>query len=338
MVHGDPLVHVTRGPLVESVHTGHVAVTDAHGNLLYDAGDPAQVMFVRSAAKPLQAVPLIERGGAETFGLSDREIAVICASHNGEAEHLAAVSEILRKIGCDASKLQCGVHAPLHRPAAKELIRKGEQPGPLHNNCSGKHAGMLALAVLLEAPTDGYDQPDHPVQQRAKETIYGLAGLDPAEAVTATDGCGVPVFAMPLAALARAYARFGAPDALAPAAANACRRIVRALQRAPFHLAGTGRFDSELIRVTGGRIIGKMGAEGVFAMTIPDRRIGIALKIADGSERALYPAAVEVLAQLDALSPVELEQLQPFRRPSVLNRRGEPVGAIKPQIQLRARR
>lgn len=338
MVNGVPLVLVTRGQLVESVHLGHVAVADTAGRLKYFAGNPDMVTFARSTAKPLQAIPLIASGAAEKFALNDREIAVACASHNGEAAHVAVVNGLLHKIGLDASWLKCGVHEPFHRPAALELMRSGQQPGALHNNCSGKHAAMLALAVHLGAPLDAYDHPDHPVQLHARKAVYGMAGLDPDKAIMASDGCGVPVFAMPLNALARAYARFGAsapaPAQTADAAADACRRIIAALRREPYYLAGTDRFDSELIRATGGRIVGKMGAEGVYAAAVPERGLGIALKIADGSKRALYPAMVEVLCQLGVLRPEELEALRPFHRPPVLNRRGEPVGVLEPRFKL----
>lgn len=205
-------VHVTRGALVECVHRGHLAVADASGRLVRAAGEPQYVTYARSSAKPLQAVPVVASGAADRFGLTAPELALLCASHSGEPMHVQAVLRMLAKIGEDESALRCGAHPPYHKPSAAAIRQAGAAPTPVHNNCSGKHTGMLALAKQLGAPTDGYMRPDHPVQQAMLRAVAAFAGVSPEDVVLGTDGCGVPVFGLPLASLAAAYARLGAPN------------------------------------------------------------------------------------------------------------------------------
>lgn len=330
----DILVEVTRGGMVESRHRGHIAVMDYEGKLIASSGNPHYYTFARSAAKLLQAVPLLEAGGAERFGLNDAEIALSCASHSGEPLHTETALGLLGKAGLGESALHCGVQEPLYKPSADRLKEDGTVPSQLHNNCSGKHAGMLALARLLNVSTDQYTQPEHPVQRKMLKTVAELSGIPESSIALGTDGCGVPVFAMPLSALAFAYASIGRPDRLPASRAEACRRIVRAIRHQPYYVAGTDRFDTRLVEATSGRIIGKMGAEGVFAASVPELGIGLALKIEDGAERASYPAAAEALEQLDLLSPEELGRLKAYHQPPVPNRRGESVGVIRPVFRL----
>ncbi|SDD98972.1 asparaginase [Paenibacillus sp. UNCCL117] len=329
-----PFVAVTRGSLTESVHRGHLAAVDASGRLIAGAGDSRFYTYARSTAKPLQAIPLLEMGGAERYALTEPEIALICASHNGEPAHTQTALSILGKAGLDVSALDCGPQEPLLKREADKLKYDHMPATAIHNNCSGKHAGMLALARLMQASTHQYTRPEHPVQQKMLHAISEMCEVPVSDIQLGIDGCGVPVFAMELSALALGYAKLGRPDSLAPARAQACRLIVQAIGRSPFYLAGTDRFDTRLAEVTGGRIIGKMGAEGVFAAAIPAEGAGIALKLEDGAERALYPAAAEALLQLGFLTEEEAEKLRPYHRPDVVNRRGEIVGKLEPVIRL----
>ncbi|MDF2715898.1 MAG: putative asparaginase [Paenibacillus sp.] len=328
------LVRVERGPLTESVHQGHIAVVEAKGSLIAYAGDPGSVTFARSAAKPLQAVPVIEAGAAERFGLTGEQIALLCASHSGENEHVQTASDMLRKLGLAPDTLLCGPHYPFHEPTADRMKRVGEEPTRLHNNCSGKHAGMLALARIMDAPTGGYVSLDHPVQQAMLRAVADLAGIPSGRIHLGTDGCGVPVFGLPLDRLAYAFATLGSPARLDGPRASACRTILDAVRNHPHYIAGTDRFDTRLIQATGGRIIGKMGAEGVFALTVPGEGTALAVKIADGAQRALYPAVVEALIQLGWLKPDERAALASFHRPPVRNWSKDEVGAVVPDFKL----
>jgi L-asparaginase II len=330
------LVRITRGPLTESVHLGHLAVVDTKGSLTAAMGNPELVTFARSSAKPLQAIPVIESGAVEAFGLVPEEIALMCASHNGESRHVEAIERFLNKLGLSGAHLQCGPHYPYYEPAANRMKQTGEVPTTLHNNCSGKHSGMLALALRLGASPEGYMAPEHQVQQRMLEAVSAMSGVPAERIALGTDGCGVPVFGMPLAALARSFAALGRPDGLMhEARAAACRTLVAAIRRAPYFLAGTGRFDTRLVEVTEGRLVGKMGAEGVFAVTAPERGMALAVKVEDGAQRALYPAVVEALRQLDWLSDGELELLREFHTPPVRNWAGDIVGSVMPDFKLR---
>lgn len=330
----EPLIYFTRGTLAESIHQGHIAVVRSIGERLYSAGDPGHLTFARSAAKPLQAIPVLESGAAERFHFTDREIALLCSSHNGEPEHAETVAGLLSKLDLGPGFLKCGSHEPFSKQAADELKKHRKEPSALHNNCSGKHSGMLAMALMLEAPLDSYLEIGHPVQQRNLLTISSLSGVPKEEIGLGIDGCGVPVFALPLEKLALAYARFGDSGQLSEKQSEASQRILSAIRKEPFYLAGTDRFDTALVQVTNGRILGKLGAEGVFAVTVPDERLGIAVKIEDGNPRGLYPAVVETLRQLDLLTSAELQELEPFHRPVIRNWQGTVVGATVPSFTL----
>lgn len=328
------LVEVSRGEVTESVHRGHIAAMDSRGKLIAYVGNPQHYGYMRSAAKLLQVIPLLEARGDEQFGLTEAETALCCASHSGEPAHVNTALSILNKLGLGESALECGPQEPMYKPAADVLKQEGLQPSQLHNNCSGKHAGMLALAKAMDVSIEQYTRLAHPVQQKMLHTVANMCGV-PAESIKlGIDGCGVPVFAVPLASLAYAYARLGSPEELSPKRAAACRKIIQVICKHPYYVAGTDRFDTRLAEVTQGRIIGKMGAEGVYALTVPDRGIGVAVKIEDGAERALYPAAAEALMQLEAVTRKEADQLAEFHHPHVLNRRGEIVGVIRPAFQL----
>jgi L-asparaginase II len=317
-----PLAAVTRGAVVESVHRGRLAVCDPDGNVLEAVGDPEAYIYARSSAKPFQALPLVLSGAADAFGLTDRELAVACASHNAEEPHLAAVRFILEKAGLPEDDLQSGAHLPLYEPEADKLIRSGEEPRPLHSNCSGKHAGMLAVCVHEGYETATYRDPGHPLQRRILGLIAEVCGLREDEVLVAGDNCGVPAFALPLRSFATGLARVATGDALPDELAGAALRIKNAMREHPFLVAGTGRLDTELMDSTD--LLVKGGAEAVLAVGSQEGW-GLALKISDGSGRAVRPAALAALGGMGVEVPEAVS--------SVHGLHGEEVGEIGPWIQ-----
>jgi L-asparaginase II len=321
-------VLVRRGDRVESRHRVAYAIVDVGGRIHAAAGDPAQPVFPRSAVKPLQALALVESGAAERFGVGAAELALASASHGGEPMHVDAVRRWLARLGLDESALECGIHPPSHRPSADQLARAGQAPGPVHNNCSGKHAGMITLALHQEVPIEGYVRPDHPVQQRITQALANMAGLaqlPPPE----IDGCGMPTFAIPLRSLALAMARLGAPSELAPPRTAACDRIRSSMSAHPEMVAGSGRTVTAILEVVPDIVV-KSGAEGVYTAALPRHGLGLALKVEDGAERA---AEVAALALLDALGVIDARarsRLERFARPTLVNHGGTPVGRIEP--------
>jgi L-asparaginase II len=330
-------VQVTRGDLVESRHRLTIAVADATGRLVAWSGDPQTVTYWRSAAKFFQAVPLVADGAADAFGLGAEELALACASHNGEERHAALARGMLARAGAGEDDLVCGPHSSLAESVAKAMAARGERPTKAHNNCSGKHAGMIAAGRHAGWGSEGYHVPSHPVQRRCLDEVARWTGIPVDGIPHGTDGCGVPSFAVPVASMAAAYARLGAAVAgddvpTVPAASVAAvRRLVAAVRAHPYLLAGTGRLDTELLEATRGRIIAKVGAEGVYSATIPDMRIGLALKVEDGSTRAAVPA---LLALLDQVAPGVVPELREQRIPGVRNTLGQMVGALEPRIEL----
>ena len=333
-----PLVEVWRGDVVESVHHGAVAVADDSGRVIAAFGDPEVVTFLRSSAKPVQAMTMVASGAAKRFGLSDAEIAVVVGSHAGEAFHLEAVRSILQRIGLDEEALRCGTHAPFHRPTALRLRADGRAPTVLHNNCSGKHAGMLAQAVMLGAPIDTYLRESHPVQVRIREALARLCGLEPGAIRTAVDGCSAPTFAVSLRHAAMLFARLmrrgggAAEDA-------AVEHVVDAMRSHPEMVAGTDRLCSVLMALAGHGLIAKIGAEGFYCMALQGRKggIGIALKVADGDGRRARPAvAIETLRRLGVLGENQAAELRPRFCPDPVSRRGRRVGRLKTCFDLGA--
>ena len=306
------VIEVRRGDVIESLHKLHIAVVDGAGRLRAQAGDPAFLVFARSAIKPLQAVPLIEDEVADRFSFTEAELALCCASHSGEARHVTAVAGMLKKVGISEEALACGPHPPLGKQAALLLAQQQIEPTRVHNNCSGKHTGMLALARVHGWPLTGYHELDHPVQQRMLQELARWTEWPADDIAVAVDGCGVVTFAVPLERLARAFARFAADarrGALAPA------RIVQAMVRNPEYVAGTDRMCTELMRVARGRIFAKVGAEGVYCAGVPGAELGIALKVEDGATRAAEPALIAILKALNILSDDEVADLARFARP-----------------------
>ncbi len=336
-----PLVAIRRGGVVESVHHGAIAVVGESGRLLAATGDPTTVTFPRSAAKPVQVLPLLESGGAERFGLTGEEIAVMIGSHGGEPEHLEAVRSILRKIGLDEKDLQCGVHAPMHAPAARALRAAGRTPTVLHNNCSGKHAGMLALAVVLNAGAASYLDPDHPAQVRIRAAMGAFSGLREGALPAAVDGCSAPTYALPLDRAALMYARLLSPDGVPEAWRRAARGAVAAMRAHPFMVAGTDRLCTTLLEEAGASLVAKVGAEGFYGMGFvrEGRGIGIAIKIADGDTgRARNSAALRTLERLGALDPDRAVELRRRFVGALKNRRGIEVGGVETVFDLQMQR
>ena len=337
-----PLVEVRRGAITESRHRGHVVAVDGEGAVVARLGTPQTVTFLRSSAKPHQTIPLLVSGAAERFQFTDREIAIACGSHSGQPVHAETVAAMLRKIGLGADALRCGVHEPFDKQTAEEMRERGEQPSALHNNCSGKHAGMLALAVHLGAPTETYDQPDNPVQLAAVRTVSQFSGFPVEDIAVGVDGCGVPVFGLTVRAMALMYARLVAPPADFDAETKAaCRRVVAAMAAHPELVGGTReRFDTEVMRAASGRVVSKVGAEGVYtAGVLPceewPKGLGLAFKIEDGEDRRARPTvAIEALRQLGVLDEKALGALAPYSAFPINNHRGDRVGEIRPNFKL----
>ena len=322
-------VEVLRGDRVESVHRVDVALARPDGSVEALAGDADREVFVRSAIKPFQALPLVEEGAAERYGLGDRELALCCASHGGEAEHVALAASMLERLGLGEEALACGPHPPYYRDAARALEREGRSPSRLHNNCSGKHAGMLTLAAASGWPTAGYHEADHPVQRRVQEELARWTGVPAAEMGTAVDGCGVVTFGLPLGALALGFARLAEAggETGSPAA-----RILDAMGRHPFLVGGTDRLCTRLMEVTSGRVVAKVGAEGVYGALSRSTHEGIALKARDGATRAAEVALLWALEMRGLLEPGELEELKRWARPEIRNTRDEAVGSLRPAV------
>jgi L-asparaginase II len=336
------LAEVWRGPMVESRHRGHfVAVTGA-GRVVASLGHADMMAYLRSAAKPFQAVPLLVSGAADKFGFNEQEIALACASHNGEPLHTGTVAGMLRKLGLETHALRCGAHEPFNVDVTRALRASGRQPNVLHNNCSGKHAAFLALALHLNAPLATYDQPDNPVQQQVLAAIAHFAGMPAGEIILGTDGCGAPVFGLPLRVMALMFARLAAPPAdWDEPTRQACRRIASAMMNYPEAVGGRAeRLDTKIMQAAAGRLISKIGAEGVYtAGILPCAKwpegLGLAAKIEDGEDRRARPVVViEAMRQLGVLDEAALTSLAPYARLAIRNHRGDTVGEVRPTFEL----
>ncbi len=292
------LVEVTRGEKIESFHRGAVAVADAQGRIVLALGNVRRPIFPRSAIKPLQAIPLIESGAADALGLTDCELAVVCASHSGERVHLDAVRNILAKAGLDENDLACGAQWPLSERATRELERASERPRAIHNNCSGKHAGMLATAVHLGVEPRGYERPEHPVQVEITRVVSGVCAVRLEQSDMGIDGCSVPTWAMPLGSLAQGVARYASGKGLSPVRAQAAQRLMDACLAAPVMVAGEGRFDTAIMRKLAPSVLVKGGAEGVHCAAMPEVGLGVVVKIDDGAKRAVEMVMMTLLSSL----------------------------------------
>ena len=332
----EPLVEVKRGSITESRHRGHIVAVEPDGNIIASLGAPHNVTFLRSSAKPFQALPLLLTGAAERFGFTDREVALACASHNGEPIHTEVAASMLRKLGLGREALKCGVHEPYSVEAAAELRARREEPNVLHNNCSGKHAGMLAVALQLGASIDNYDSPESPVQKAIADVISKFSGVAVTDMAVGIDGCAAPIFGITMKAMALAYARLvSTPENFDKATRDACERVVRVMTAYPELIGGTSqRLDTEVMRAARGRVISKVGAEGVYTAGINPCKewpngLGLALKIEDGDDKRARPVVVvESLRQLGVLRDESLEAVSRYAFFPVTNRRGDVVGEI----------
>jgi L-asparaginase II len=335
------LARVLRGGRLESAHRGSVAVVDEDGRLVASCGNASMPIYLRSAAKPFQVIPLLAAGGEKAFQLGNDEIALMCASHGGEPRHVRVARRILRRGGFRVADLACGAHLPMHEPSAHALLRRGEKPTALHNNCSGKHGGLLLACRLLGLDPRGYWEASHPLQTLLLARVAELTGVHAEQIGLAVDGCSLPVYFLPLTGLAASYARLMARNRVGPTPASIARRIVRAMTASPGMVAGRGRFTSDFLEAGRGGWIGKEGAEGVYAIGLSSRAggarngekaLGIAFKIEDGSSRARDALALEILDGLKRLPPAARARLAPWRRPVIRSVRGQEVGEIRAEI------
>jgi len=320
-------VVVTRGSEVESRHCVDAAVVGPDDALVGGARDARHVTFWRSCAKPFQVMPFVESGGLDKLGWADDQLALACGSHGGEPEHVAIAAAMLSDIGLEEGDLVCGPHEPLSARGQRIIRETGGFPSRLHNNCSGKHAAMLARSRTAAWATQGYERAEHPVQQAALETVSRWAGIPSSAIGRAVDGCGVPVYSMPLENMARAYARLAAA---ATRREEVPRRVVDAMLTQPFLVGGTERFDTVLMQESEGRILAKVGAEGVHSLALLDRGIGVALKVEDGAQRAQGASVLRLLQYLGALPDPLPPRLADFLRRSLRNTRGETIGELRP--------
>ncbi|HMJ08139.1 MAG TPA: asparaginase [Pyrinomonadaceae bacterium] len=326
------LAEVMRGGIVESVHRGHICIVDGNGERVASVGEPETVTFFRSAAKPFQAMPFLTSGAADAFGFTDKEIALACASHSGEKIHVEGVRQMLEKLGYSEADLRCGVHLPFYQKEAERMIREGESPTQLHNNCSGKHTAMLGLAKHIGADIRSYESSADPVQQAIVRCVAEFTDV-PAEKIgIGIDGCAAPNFAIPISAMARSFANLVLPKKFDDATQKACRRVVSAMVKFPHLIGGTDRLDTILMKAAPGKMISKVGADGVWLCgVLPNAKyptgLGIALKIEDGDDLLSRPVvAVQILKQLGILDDNALLHLSPM---PIKNRRGDIVGKIE---------
>ncbi|HEY0953628.1 MAG TPA: asparaginase [Roseateles sp.] len=329
------LIEVLRGTNVESRHTGALAIVDASGAVHTALGDVDRPIFPRSAVKLLQALPLVASGAADAFGLTDAELALACASHSGEPEHVATAAGVLARLGLDADALECGTQWPGREPVLRAMAARGEVATPLHNNCSGKHSGFVCVACLMARgagaePAEfarGYVAAEHPVMREVTAALSAATGLDAERAPRGIDGCSIPTFALPLRALALAFARCGTGQGLSSGNARAARRLRQAAAAAPFMVGGTDRFDTRVMQAFGERLFCKIGAEGVYCAALPEVGLGVALKIDDGAARAAE-GAMAAVAQ--ALLKTEDAVLRGYSHLVLRNWRGTEVGSLRP--------
>jgi len=328
---GNPvLVEAVRGRRLESSHCGAVAVVDGDGRAVLSLGDIDRPVYPRSAVKALQALPLIETGAADRYAFADEELALACASHGGEPAHIATAERMLTQAGLAPTSLACGPHWPLHQPAAQALARAGGMPLALHNNCSGKHAGFLCVACTMGMDKQTYTDPAHPVQRGVKAVLESLMGVPLDDDNRAVDGCSVPTWAVPLWALALAFARFGSGLGMLPVRAAAASRLRQACANRPWHVAGTGRFCTIAMERLGERVFVKTGAEGMFCAALPEQGLGLAVKCDDGAGRAAEVAMAALIARFAALDDADRSHLDRFVRPSLRNWNGIVVGELRP--------
>lgn len=313
------LVEVYRAGVLESFHRGVVCVVNAQGEIIFSKGDTNQLCYPRSAMKLLQVIPLLVNGGMEQFGFTLEEIAVMCGSHNAEAEHLRVVNSILQKIELDKDALNCGPQYPSSKRDANALIKADQKPHHIHNNCSGKHAGMLAACVLMGWTTEDYIDPQHPVQQAILDTCSLMYEYPKEKMITALDGCSAPIYSVPVYNQALGYKNLVRTTRLPEAVQKACSVIIEAVSTYPFMVAGTGRYCTDMMNITAPSIIGKTGAEGIFSMAFTEQGLGICIKIDDGKMLPQYNVAQSLIEASGIFTSAELAPLHRYAEEELRN-------------------
>ena len=328
------LVEVLRGTVVESIHRGNIVVVSYDGNVLHQCGNIDYLSFMRSATKPIQAIAVLEYGVAEKYGLDLSEIAILMSSHSGEKMHIDVLNGMIKKIGININALQCGTHDPLGIDAAKELTLKGQAPNSLHCNCSGKHLGQIAATKVKGVPLEDYYKLDGGIQAEIQDIIMKFSGVEETQIKLGIDGCGIPVYGLPLRNMALAYANLCNENFMDGKYIKSQNYVISAMTVHPEMIGGKGRFDTELMSHFGDRLIGKFGDEGVYCVGLIGKGIGIALKIEDGHTRAVGPVILETLRQLEIIKSEEIDSLKDLWNPPIKNHRGEIVGEIRASFQL----
>ncbi|OUI85551.1 asparaginase [Acetobacter tropicalis] len=331
MPHDVLLAEATRGNRVESRHYGAAVVVDATGKTVFAAGDVETPIYPRSTVKALQALPLLTEGAADKYNLGQEALALACASHQGEPAHVAVAADMLARTGRDVTSLECGTHWPLDARAARALAASGEQASALHNCCSGKHAGFVCLSCATGHDPEHYTRPEHPVMQAVARTLEDVTGVPHTDDNRGTDGCAIPTWAVPLHALAKAYARFATGQNLTPERAQAATRLRSAMAANPFMVAGTNQFDTRVMQALAPRVFTKMGAEGVMIAMLPEKGLGIAIKCRDGGVRAAEAAAAALIARFGTENNPELAH---FMRQNLKNWNGQSVGEFRASATL----
>jgi L-asparaginase II len=327
----DPvLVEVWRGSSVESVHRGAAVVRDADGGVVLQLGDIERAVFPRSAVKAIQALPLVESGAADALGFGEKELALACASHSGEPEHVETARGMLAKVGLDNGALECGAHWPSNQQAMVALARRGGEPLALHNNCSGKHSGFICLCCHSGVEPAGYIRPEHWLQETVRGAMEDVTGAAHDETNRGTDGCSIPTYAVPLKSLAHGFARLATGEGLGPERAKAAKRLMAACMAEPFHVAGSGKMDLKLMQAAPGRIFVKTGAEGVYCGALPELGLGIAVKCDDGAGRAAEVVVSAVLGKLLVGDAELAARLEGLARYTLTNWNGMEVGMLRP--------
>lgn len=324
------ILHYTRAGHVENIHRGDVAAVNCAGEIVQSVGNAHLPMFWRSAAKPFQALPFVKNGGLEKYNISEEELAVLVSSHSGEEIHVKLVRGILKKLGLDESVLDCGVLRPLNGKAYKNLLLSGEPVTAVYNQCSGKHSQIIALAIMLGVPVEGYIRPEHPAQKLIFQHVAMASKVPEEKLEIGIDGCGVPVFYLPLYNMALAYARLSTPSKGDWGEyETAAEKIRNAMSKYPQVVSGTGRIDLAVPEITKGRIIAKVGSDAVYCLAVKDEDLGIAFKIEDGSFAAITPMVIAVLKKFDLLTKEEEKLLDEKFPPILKNHRGEIIGTIE---------
>ncbi|MDY6844148.1 MAG: asparaginase [Thermodesulfobacteriota bacterium] len=331
------LVTVTRGGHLESFHRGSIVIANARGNIIDALGNPNFPTFMRSCAKPIQALPIVESGATETFSFTDAELALFCGSLNGQDFQIDILQSILTKIGLNENNLKCGIHRPSHRATAESMRKDGLTTTQLHNNCAGKHTCMLALCVHHKYPIDTYLEVNHPVQKMILNTVAKMCDIEAQEVKIGIDGCGVPVFSVPLKNIAVSYAKLAAPEASNETTQRkeAIKRLTQSLVQYPEMIAGDERICTDIMRIAHGRVLAKTGADGSYAMGLLEKGLGVGIKVDDGSTRALNPIVIDSLVKMGIITESEKDSLKAYYNPVISNYRKEEVGRISTTFSLK---